>query len=99
MEITEVHSPMIKFLVVLLIFYGTVVVVSEAELLRLENREWRESSEARGSLPENLAPRNNIHSSARGIKPIIRWKNHWKFQRCPPGMKRDNVGMCRAVWG
>jgi hypothetical protein len=88
-----------RFLVMLLIICGTLMFISGAHQLHLEDKQWRDFLEAKGLSPEKAAIRNTIHDAPRGMKPIIRWKNHWKFQRCPPGMKRDNVGMCRPVWG
>jgi hypothetical protein len=99
MKIIQVSPSMTRCLVLLLIICGTLMLISGAQQLRFEDKQWRDFLEAKGLSPEKVANRNTIHDAPTGMKPILRWKSHWKFQRCPPGMKRDNVGMCRAVWG
>jgi hypothetical protein len=98
MEIIQVPSPMTRFLMLFLIFCGTLMFTNGAHQNRLEDKQWRDFLEANGLSPEKVAVRNTIPDVPRGIRPFIGWKNYWKFQRCPPGMKRDNQRMCRVVW-
>jgi hypothetical protein len=98
MKTIQVPSPMTRFLVLLLIFCGTLMFTNGAHQLRLEDKQWRDFLEANGLSPDKVAVGNTIPGVPRGIKPFIGRKNYWKFQRCPPGMKRDNQGMCRVVW-
>jgi hypothetical protein len=98
MKNIQVPSPMTRFMVLLLIFCGTLMFTNGAHQIRLEDKQWRDFLEANGLSPDKVAARNTIPGAPVGIKSFIGWKNHWKFQRCPPGMKRDNQGMCRVVW-
>lgn len=98
METVQVPSPMVGSLVVLLIFCGAIMFTNGAHHILLQDKQWRDFLEANGLSPEIVAVRNTIPGVSRGIKPFIGWKNYGKFQRCPPGMKRDNQGKCRVVW-
>jgi hypothetical protein len=89
---------MARFLVLLLIFCGTLMFTNGAHQIHLKDKQWWGFLETNGLSPEKVAVRNTIPSVPRGIKPFIGWRNYWKFQRCPPGMKRDNEGKCRVVW-
>jgi hypothetical protein len=85
------------FVVFLLLFCGTVMITCEAQKHLLEE-EWQNSLEASELPPEKAAFRKIIPGAPWGIKHFAGWKSHWKFQRCPFGMKRVNLGTCRPVW-
>jgi hypothetical protein len=86
-----------RFVVFLLLVCGTVMLTCESHQHHLEE-EWQDFLEASEMPPEKAAVRKIIAGAPWGIKPFAGWKSHWKFQRCPLGMKRVNLGMCRPVW-
>jgi hypothetical protein len=73
-----------RSLVVLLLF----MLASGALRVRSDEIQWRDKTGIRSIIP----------GAPRGIKSFVGWNNYWKLQRCPPGMKRDRLGMCRSVW-
>jgi hypothetical protein len=88
---------MTRFVVLLLFFFATVILTSEAQEHHLEE-DWQNSVEASELQPEKVAARKMIPGATWEIRPFAAWNSHWKFQRCPPGMKRVNSGKCRQVW-
>jgi len=83
--------------VVFLLFCFTVVFTYEAQEHQLEE-DWQNSLEASELPPENVAARRMIPGAPWGMKPFAGWVGHWKFQRCPLGMRIVKLGMCRPVW-
>jgi len=82
-----------KRFVVFLLFCVTVVLTSETQ-----EEDWQNSLEASELQPETVAARRMVPGATRGIKHFSGWNSHWKFQRCPFGMRRVKLGMCRPVW-
>jgi hypothetical protein len=87
---------MTRFVVLLLFFFAAVILTSEAKKHKPE-KDLQNSVEASELQPEKVAARRIIPGATRGIRPVAEWNNHWKF-RCPSGMKRSNLGLCRIVW-
>jgi hypothetical protein len=92
----EVLSTMTRF-VVFLLFCVTVVLTSEAQEHHLDE-DWQNSLEASELQPEKVAARKMVPGATWGIKPFAGWNSHWKFQRCPFGMRIVKLGTCRHVW-
>jgi hypothetical protein len=80
----EITYVSIRSMAVLLLF----ILAFGAIHVRSDEKQWR----------DNTGIRNIIPGAPRGVKSFIGWNSYWKLQRCPPGMKRDRLGMCRHVW-
>jgi len=83
--------------VVFLLFCVTVAFAFEAQEHHLEE-DWQNSLEESELQPEKVAAWKKIPGAPWGIKPFAGWTNHWTFQRCPPGMRKVKIGVCRLVW-
>jgi hypothetical protein len=83
--------------VVFILFCATAVLTSEAQEHHLEE-DWQNSLEASELQSEKVAAWKMMPGATWGIKPFAGWNGHWKFQRCPFGMRRVKLGMCRHVW-
>jgi hypothetical protein len=98
---TSGSSPITGFLV-LLLFCGAVTLAAGGHHLRLDDaddtKQWLHFLRVNGLSPQKVAQNNIKPAAPRVIKHFVGWNNYWKLQRCPPGMKRDKLGMCRLVW-
>jgi hypothetical protein len=83
--------------VVFLLFCVTVVLALEAQQHHLEE-DWQNSLEDSELQSEKVAALKMITGAPWGMKPFAGWTHHWKFQRCPRGMRRVKLGVCRPVW-
>jgi len=83
--------------VVFLLFCVTVVITSEVQEHHLDE-DWQNSVEDSELQPEKVAAKKMVPGAPWGIKSFAGWSSHWKFQRCPFGMRRVKLGMCRRVW-